>query len=124
ALPIYSFGPLSVVDVGSRSVPFDDVPLRIAQRHSAQHEPAILPVSAPQTCFLLERLSSRQSRAPLVDGAVFGMKCVHPTPAAALFQGEAGVVSEALIQKIRRPVGQFAPGQRGNGVDDEAELIL
>jgi hypothetical protein len=119
----HAFRQLSLLDVGTRSVPFHDVSLRVAQRHSAQHEPAIFPVSPPQPCFLLERLSSRQGRAPLVDCAVFGMKCIHPAPAAAFLQRETGIVPETLIQKISRAVGEFAPDQRGDCVDDKSKLI-
>ncbi len=106
------FCPLSVFDVDRRSVPFDDAS-PLAQRHCAQHGPAILPV----------RLSSRQGRAPLVHRTVFGMKCIHPTPAPSLLQRQTRILPETLIQKISGAVGQLPPDHGGNRVDDKSKLL-
>src|ERR1700682_6128343 len=37
-------GPLSVLDVGNRSIPFDDVSQLVAQRHGAAQEPTVCTV--------------------------------------------------------------------------------
>src|SRR6516162_4093762 len=66
-------GASQVLYVGARSVPFDDGSLFIAQRGKAQQKPAIFSVGPPQTHFLLERLSSREHRDPVVHGAFVGM---------------------------------------------------
>src|SRR6266566_5334037 len=116
------FCPLSVFDVDRRSVPFDDVS-PLAQRHGAQQGPAILPVSPPQACFLLERFASRQGRAPVVHRAVFGMKCIHPAPAPSLLQRETRILPKTLIQKLSGAVGGLPPDHGGNRVDDEAKLL-
>src|SRR5438552_2435220 len=102
----HPFCPLSVFDVDRRSVPFDDVS-PLAQRHGAQHGPAVLPVSPAQPCFLLERLSSRPGCAPLVHRAVFGMECIHPAPALSLLQRQARILPETLIEEIGGAVGQL-----------------
>ena len=50
---------LPVFDIGTRAVPLDDVSQLVAQRHGAEQEPAILPVSSPNACFSLERFPGR-----------------------------------------------------------------
>src|SRR2546426_11356823 len=66
---------LELGDVGTRSVPLDNISLLIAQRHGADQEPAIFPVSAAQTHFILVRFPSRHTRAPLFQDSwnVFGL---------------------------------------------------
>src|SRR5438874_13608889 len=68
---------LAVLDIDSRSVPLDDISLLIAQRHGAHQEPAIFPVGAPQTQFILARFPDSHVRAPLFHDSreVFRMNC-------------------------------------------------
>jgi hypothetical protein len=44
-------GPLAVLDVGGRPVPFDNVARLIAQRHGLEQEPAIFTIEAPEPGF-------------------------------------------------------------------------
>ena len=95
--PQFFLGALQVLDVGARCVPFDDVAPLVAQRDKAQQKPAIFSVGPPQTPLLLERLSSGEPCMPVVHGAVFGMQCIHPGPAAFLYR-DAGIVTEPFIR--------------------------
>src|SRR5207247_4416165 len=56
---------LELGDVGTRSVPLDDIYLLIAQRHGADQETAIFPTGAAQTHFILARFPDRHVRAAL-----------------------------------------------------------
>src|SRR5260370_189702 len=51
--------------IGRLSVPFHQVALLVAQRFSANEEPAILPISAPQAHFIFVAFTNRHLRAPL-----------------------------------------------------------
>jgi hypothetical protein len=70
---LFFLGALQVLDVGARSIPFDDGSPPVAQWGETQQKPAIFSVGPPQTYLLLERLSSRERSEPVVHGAVLGM---------------------------------------------------
>ncbi len=53
ASPQFLLGPLAILDVGGRPVPFDNVALLIAQRHGSKQKPAIFTIEAPQPSFKL-----------------------------------------------------------------------
>src|SRR5438552_15797024 len=91
---------LELGDVGTRSVPLDDVSLLIAQRHGADQEPAIFPVSAAQTHFILGRFPSSHVHNPLfhdpwkvlwMNYAICLFKC--------LLQREARIFQPTLIDE-------------------------
>src|SRR6516164_7257869 len=85
-LPKLRFGLLTVVDVGRRSIPFGDDSLIVLDRYGTKSKPAILAILSPQPCFLLEGLSSSQSRAPFLHPAVVRVKNLDPPPAQSFFQ--------------------------------------
>src|SRR5271169_4194954 len=49
--PLY--GQLSVLDIDTRSVPFNDVSQIVVKRYFPVQEPAIFPISAPHACLCL-----------------------------------------------------------------------
>src|SRR6266550_4210500 len=53
---------LPVLDVGIRSIPLNNISQFVSQRHGAEQEPAIFPVSPAKARFSLERFPSRHSR--------------------------------------------------------------
>src|SRR5580704_17042437 len=63
--PRLVFGPLAVLNIDGYSVPLNDVSLLVAQRRSANQEPAIFSVSPPQARFILEGFSSSHVHEPL-----------------------------------------------------------
>src|SRR5437016_2853435 len=93
---------LPVLDVGTRSIPFDDVSFLVAQRHGAEQEPARFPVSPPQACFSLQRFPGRQGRAPLVHEpcTVFRMNRGLPALAQSVLQRETRIFQPTLIEEI------------------------
>src|SRR4029453_10521105 len=117
---------LSIFDVDARSVPFDDVPLVVAQWHRADEEPPILAVGSPDPCFCLERTARCDGAAPLVEqhGKVLGMNGDAATPAKALLHRETGVLVPAMVEEINGAVWQRAPDLLRDGVDDDAQASL
>src|SRR5437763_3892051 len=69
------FGSLSILDIGTRSIPLDDLSLLIAQRHGADQKPAIFSIGAAQAHFIFVRFPGRHVRTPLFQDSwnVFGM---------------------------------------------------
>src|SRR6202021_1687936 len=57
-------GAPSVLDVGTCSVPFNNVPQFVAQGHSAQQEPAVGPPRPPLARLLFKRLPCRKRCPP------------------------------------------------------------
>src|SRR6516225_5148546 len=51
------------------------------------------------------------------------MECIHSCPVAYVLQGEAGIVTEAFIQKIGRAVGRNTPNHCWNCIDDDLKPI-
>src|SRR6266849_5964077 len=86
-------GSLAVLDVGRRSVPFDNVARLIAQRLGAQQEPAILAIEAPEPCFEPASHTGFPYCAPLPQHAphVVGMKSARPA-GRSLVRCQAGIV--------------------------------
>src|SRR5258706_14794580 len=118
-------GTPSVLNVGSCSIPFNNFSQLVAQRHSAMHEPAICPVCPPHSRLFLERLPGRKGCPPFFLCAIFGMKCLpHPAPSQSFFHRETRVFPETLIQEISRAIGQFAPHQRRECVNDQPQAVF
>src|SRR6266478_4023861 len=62
--PRPAFRLLAVVNIDGYSVPLDDISLLVAERHGANQEPAIFPVSPPHPYFILGGLPSGEVREP------------------------------------------------------------
>src|SRR3977135_4009524 len=63
-------GPLAVLDVGRRPVPFDNVAQLIAQRLGAVQKPAIFTIEAPEPGFKLASHAGLAYGAPLLQQAL------------------------------------------------------
>src|SRR5215470_7660609 len=85
-LPQLRFRLLPVVDVGRRSIPFDNDSLIVPDRYGTKCKPAILAIRSPQPCFFLERLARSQRRAPFLHAAVVRVKNLDPPPAQSFLQ--------------------------------------
>ena len=118
------FGPFSVLDIDTCSIPSDNISLRIAEVHAAMKHPAIFPIRPPDTCFMLERLPRRQGRAPPFHHCcnVVGMKGRHPFPALQILEPKTDVVQPSLIEVIKVTVGQTGVDERGNRVDKKLKV--
>src|SRR5208282_3570990 len=72
-----SFGPLAILNIDARSIPLDDVPMLVPDRHLMVKHPAIFPVCPPHTRFMQEGFPTGYRCAPLVHHSfdVFRMNC-------------------------------------------------
>ena len=113
------FGALAIVNVSAFSVPLDDFPRFIMQRHIADQQPAILPVRPAHARFSFHRIPGSDSRAPCLDeaGTVLGVNRFCPTPAHALLQREAAEFQPTPIDEIDRAIRPSAPHICRDGVD-------
>src|SRR6266480_4872215 len=116
---------LAVLDIDSRSVPLDDISLLIAQRHGADQDPAIYPVGAPQTQFILALFPDSHVRTPLFHDpwGIFWMNCAHRI-CKSLLQRQARVFKPTLIGEIKSAVRQQSPDHHGDCVDHKPKPIL
>src|ERR1700730_13146433 len=119
-------GPLSVLDVRNRSIPFDDVSQLVAQRHGAAQEPAVFTVSPAHAKLELGMLPSCQRRAPILSGDchVVRMERGQYTAAVKASPNEAVILQPRLIDEINGAVRQGAPDHARNRVDNEPEPVL
>ena len=119
------FGALAVLDIGTRSVPLNDLPLLVAQRRRANEKPPILPVRPPQAHFILKWFPGGNVSAPFFRGAweVFRMNWTRGL-FQFLLQRKTCVVQPTLIDEINHAVRPETPGHRGNRIDDEAKKLF
>ena len=68
ASPQFVLGPLAILDVGGRPVPFDNVALLVAQRHGSKQKPAIFTIEAPQLGKLVNRMRGSDECEPWTFG--------------------------------------------------------
>src|SRR5260370_7279253 len=97
----------------------------VAQRGSANQEPAIFTVSSPQAHFILGWFPGGHVRAPLFKGS-WNVIRMHWARRFFnfLLQRKARIVQPTLIEEINSAVWPDAPGHSGNGVGDQAQAIF
>src|SRR5258708_19304533 len=110
ALAKCHLGPLAVLDVGSRPVPFDDVSQLVAQRFGLEPEPAIFALEAPEPGFKPAGHAGRPYCGPLLQHAfpVVRMKSARPA-GFGLVRRDAGIVEGGLIEKAWTPTPPRPP---------------
>jgi len=83
-----------------------------------QH-PAILAIGPPDACFVQERLTTSQRRAPLLNDSfnVIGVNALCPFPTLDIFQGQTDILQPGLIEEIEVSVRQTGVNQTGGRVD-------
>jgi hypothetical protein len=117
-------GALAVLDVDAGSMPLDDVSQFVPHGDFVVQHPAILTVSAPYACFVQERLTASQGRAPLLNDPfdIVGMNVLGPSPTQQIFQRPTHVVEPTLIEEVEVSVRQTGVNQGGGGVDQEPKV--
>src|SRR5260221_1629950 len=116
---------LELLDVRTRSIPLDNVPLLVEQRDGPDQEPAIFAVGAPQPQLILGGFAGGHLRLPLLDDPwnVVGMNGAGGL-LDVLLQRKACVVQPALIEEVDNAVGPKAPGHDVDRVDDDPDTIF
>src|SRR5450432_801990 len=82
ALAKCHLGPLAVLDVGGRPVPFDNVARLIAQRLGFEQKPAIFTIKAPEPSFEPASHAGLPYCAPLLQHALLVVRMKSPRPAS------------------------------------------
>ena len=120
------FGLLPVLNIGTRSIPLNDVSRSSRSGTARSRNRRYTPSARRTRSSVSPRFPRRQSRSPLVHElcAVFGMMRGLPAPASSVLQRETRIFQPTSIEEITRTIGQSAPGQRGNCVDNAVEVGL
>jgi hypothetical protein len=118
------FDPLPVLDIGACAAPFHDMPGCVGHGRSAEQEPAVLTVKAPQARFHFTCPARSQNGSPAFEQPrqVFGVDHPLPAPAIRFAEAKVRILAPALIEEVDVPVRGCSPYQTGNRVDDAAEL--
>src|SRR6266481_8689587 len=58
-------GALAIFDIGEDTIPLKDVSIFVSERHAALQMPAVLPIRAAETHFVLKNLACANAREPL-----------------------------------------------------------
>src|ERR1700743_3846936 len=74
-------GPLAVLDVGRRPVPFHNVAGFVAQRYGLEQKPAIFTIETPEPGFERARHTGFPSRAPLHQHVLLVVRIKSARPA-------------------------------------------
>src|SRR5882672_5070977 len=106
-------GPLSILDVGVRPIPSDDISGPIAQWRRSKQEPTILSVEAPHARLDFLGISICQHSPPndKKTGKIVRMDYDLPVPAERLLNGQAGIVEPPLVEVFGKAVGSRLPGE-------------
>src|SRR6516225_9901073 len=117
---------LAILDLGTGSVPFDDLLRFVSQWIGAKQEPAICTVKASHSRFHVKRLARSQARAPTFDQAVavIRMDGCSPSPTLGLFRSHARVIEPYLVSEVAVAVRASSPCRRGDRVDDGGKIAL
>ncbi len=115
-----AFRPLAILDIDTRSIPFDNLSALVAEGYFMMQHPAILPVCPPHTRLELQRLAAREAGPPPRDepGHVVWVDRRRPFPALEILQSQSHKLEPALVEEIQVPVGETRVDQRGKGIDE------
>src|ERR1700722_7775236 len=119
------FGPLAVLDVGGRSIPFDNVAEVIAQRIGTEQEPAVFAIETPEPRLKLAWQARLPNSRPLHQHGLLVVGVKRAWPAGFdLIRREAGIVEGRLIEEVGTPLRSGAPPQRRDRIDHKSEAIF
>ena len=110
---------LAILDVDTRSIPFDNSAALVAHGHLLVEHPAILPVRPPHAPFEYKGLAAHETGPPPRDerGHVVFVDRRRPLPALEVLQAQADKLEPALVEEIQVPVGTTRVDQCGKGID-------
>ncbi len=119
--PQLLFRLLALLNVETRSIPLDDVAVRIAKWHFPVEHPAVFSIRAADSSFVFEDFSSREAGSPLGHNPLNVLRVNHscPIPASHFVQSDAQVFEPRSIEVIEVTVGPGCVNQRRNRVDQE-----
>src|SRR6266481_2868115 len=113
------FGRFALVNIQARSIPLNDVAVRIAKWHFPVEHPAVFSVRPTDASFVLEGFSSREAGSPLGHNPLNVLRVNEgcPIPAGHFVQSDAQIFQPRFIEVIEVTVGPGCVNQRGDRVD-------
>ncbi len=117
----FFFRGFAFLNIETRSIPLDDVAVRIAKWHFPVEHPAVFSIRAADASFVFEDFSSREAGSPLGHNPlnVLRVNVSRPIPASHLVQSDAQVFQPRFIEVIEVAVGPGCVNQRRNRVDQK-----
>src|SRR5437899_9450371 len=101
------FGPLAIVDVGSRCIPTYEASLFVAERVVMDEEPTILPILPQRSLFDFKRETACKGRPAFLPQALEILWMKDPCAKVRgdhVFHGEAGIIEHWLVGVARSAV--------------------
>src|SRR6202040_1809862 len=120
----FFFRGFAFLNIETRSIPLDDVAVRIAKWHFPVEHPAVFSIRAADASFVFEDFSSREAGSPFGHNPlnVFGGNVSGPIPAGHFIQSDAEVFQPRLIEVIEVTVWPGRVNQRRNRVDEHLNI--
>src|SRR5918996_1521946 len=121
------FGPLAIVDVGSRCIPTHEASLFVAERVVTDEEPTMLPILPQRSLFDFKRETACKGRAALLPQPLEILRMKDPRAKVRgdhVFHGETGIVEDCLVRVDRRAVRVLDDNGLGYRVGNPAKVAL
>ncbi len=115
---------LEGVDIRACPVPSDDLARVVAYRLEPSQDPAKRPIMATKASLELTALTRRHDLGPLLAQLrkVFGVNRRLPSLPPGLVCRDTCIVLPTLVHEFVRAVGELAPGDRRDGVENRSTL--
>src|SRR5947209_15946285 len=112
------------MNIGARSVPFDDPSIFITHRDFMVKHPTVFTVSSPNAGFMQERLATGQRGPPFFQNSVevIRMNGNGPPPALQILQSEPHILKPGLIEEINVAIGPSGMDQSRERVSNESKI--
>src|SRR6185503_18830064 len=121
------FGPLAIIDVGSRCIPTQQASVFVAERVVTDEEPTILPILPQRSLFDFKRETASKGRPALLPQTLEILRMKDPCAKVRgdyVFHGEAGIIEHCLVRVDRSAVRVQDNNGLGYCVGNPANLAL
>src|SRR5580765_7164563 len=114
------------MNVGTGSIPLDDISIGISKRDGAGTKPAILGIDPSDTILGFVGFSGLNASHPVSQASflVIGVKIFEPAEAHGRTGRGTGVLIESAADVIPCPVGLAAENNIGRCLDDGIEFLI
>src|ERR1700752_5388772 len=118
------FRSLALLNVQTRPIPFDDVPISIAKRHFPVEHPAVFPIRSADARFVPENFSRREGTSPCGYNPVEVLRVneSRPLPPGHGVQSDSQVFQPRPIEIIEIAVRTTGMNQRWDRVDKKLNI--
>jgi len=109
--PQRDFGPFVILDLGTRAIPLDDLPVGVAATDLLRTMPALFAVDPPNEKLHQPRNTGLENSRPVPqrDGQIVRMNDLLPRPACQLLQLHAGILGRAGVEMHKAAIRSRNP---------------